>query len=119
LATLDVLASPGVVETIEQSLKTLCDGLGALAREAGVPVLQTRVGSMACMFFNDGPVRNYAEATTSDTQRYATFFWTMLENGVYLAPSQFEAMFMSSAHGASEIDRTLSAAKKAFSAIIT
>ncbi|MFA6242099.1 MAG: glutamate-1-semialdehyde 2,1-aminomutase, partial [Candidatus Hydrogenedentales bacterium] len=55
LATLDVLASPGVVEMIEQSLKTLCDGLGALAREAGVPVLQTRVGSMACMFFNDGP----------------------------------------------------------------
>ncbi|MBX7255895.1 MAG: glutamate-1-semialdehyde 2,1-aminomutase [Candidatus Hydrogenedentes bacterium] len=116
LATLEVLSSPGVVESIEKSLETLCDGLGTLAREAGIPVCQTRVGSMACMFFHDGPVRNYAEATASNTKQYAAFFWTMLENGVYLAPSQFEAMFMSSAHGKNELDRTLEAAKKAFAA---
>lgn len=117
LATLEVLSSPGVVESVEKSLETLCDGLGALAREAGIPVCQTRVGSMACMFFTGGPVRNYEEATASNTKHYATFFWTMLENGVYLAPSQFEAMFMSSAHGTNELDRTLEAAKKAFAAI--
>jgi len=78
LATLSVLERPGVVESIERKLAMLCDGLGEIAEEAGVPVCQTRAGSMACMFFHDGPVRNYAEATASDTQRYARFFWGML-----------------------------------------
>ncbi|MCC6694441.1 MAG: glutamate-1-semialdehyde 2,1-aminomutase [Candidatus Hydrogenedentes bacterium] len=117
LATLDILEGPGVAQGIEDSLKTLCDGLGALAREAGVPVFQTRVGSMACMFFHEGPVRNYAEATQSDTARYAKFFWKMLEGGVYLAPSQYEAMFMSSVHTDREIDQALTAAKAAFAVL--
>ena len=69
---------------------------------------------MSCLFFHEGPIRNYAEATASDTQRYATFFHAMLDNGVYLAPSQFEAGFLSSAHGDAEIDETLEAARKAF-----
>jgi glutamate-1-semialdehyde 2,1-aminomutase len=117
LATLDVLEEPGMVKKIEESLASLCEGLGALAHEAGVPVFQTRVGSMACMFFHDGPVTNYAEATSSDTDRYAKFFWGMLERGVYFAPSQFEAAFMSSAHSERELDQTLSAAREVFASL--
>ncbi|HNT89466.1 MAG TPA: glutamate-1-semialdehyde 2,1-aminomutase, partial [Candidatus Hydrogenedentes bacterium] len=114
LATLSVLERPGVFDSIERRLAMLCEGLREIAEEAGVPVYQTRVGSMACMFFHDGPVRNYAEATASDTARYAKFFWGMLERGVYFAPSQFEAAFMSAAHGDTELDRTLEAAREAF-----
>jgi glutamate-1-semialdehyde 2,1-aminomutase len=117
LATLDVLEEPGTVKKIEDSMKALCDGLGEIAREAGVPVYQTRVGSMACLFFHDGLVTNYAEATSSDTARYAKFFWGMLERGVYLAPSQFEAAFMSSVHTERDLDQTLSAAKEVFASL--
>ncbi len=114
LATLEVLEQPGVVQSIENKMTQLGAGLGAIAREAGVPVCQTQVGSMACMFFHDGPIANYAEAAQSDAQRYARFFHAMLERGVYLAPSQFEAAFMSNAHTEVELDRTLTAAREAF-----
>lgn len=114
LATLDVLERPGVFDGIEQDLTRLCDGLGTIAREAGIPVYQTQVGSMACLFFHEGPVCNYADATASDTERYACFFRGMLERGVYFAPSQFEACFMSAAHGSAEIERTLDAARETF-----
>ncbi|MDZ4858721.1 MAG: glutamate-1-semialdehyde 2,1-aminomutase [Candidatus Hydrogenedentes bacterium] len=117
IATLDALDDLGVFNNITKSMETLCHGLGALAREAGVPVYQAQVGSMASMFFHEGPVRNYSDATASDTKRYARFFWSMLEHGVYLAPSQYEAMFMSTAHGHREIDQTLTAAKAAFAAL--
>ncbi|MFM1920047.1 MAG: hypothetical protein RLZZ303_1681 [Candidatus Hydrogenedentota bacterium] len=114
IATLDALAMPGVFESIEkQSGKLACE-LSKLAAEAGIPVFQTGMGTMSCLFFHEGPIRNYAEATASDTQRYATFFHAMLDNGVYLAPSQFEAGFLSSAHGDAELDETLEAARKAF-----
>lgn len=117
LATLSVLERPGAFEDIEQKMKRLGDGLGAIAREAGIPVFQTRAGSMACLFFHNGPIRNYAEATGSDTTRYAKFFWGMLDRGVYLAPSQFEAAFMSSAHDDAEIDHTLEAAREVFATL--
>ncbi|MCC6144123.1 MAG: glutamate-1-semialdehyde 2,1-aminomutase [Candidatus Hydrogenedentes bacterium] len=114
LATLEVLTRDNLFGQIEAKMIRLCEGLGAAAREAGIPVFQTRAGSMACLFFHEGPIRNYAEATASDTKRYASFFWKMLEGGVYLAPSQFEAAFMSSAHTEADLDRTLSAARAAF-----
>ncbi len=117
LATLNELEQPGVFEGIEGMMQLLCDGLGDCAKEAGVPVYQTRVGSMACMFFNDGEVHDYRDATNSNEQRYATFFRKMLEGGIYLAPSQYEACFMSSAHTLDVIDKTLEAARKAFKAI--
>ena len=69
---------------------------------------------MACLFFHEGPVRNYAEALGADTARFAKFFWGMLERGVYFAPSQFEAGFISTAHGGAEIGRTLDAAREVF-----
>ncbi len=115
LATLEALEHPGVFERIEQSMTTLAEGLGACAKEAGVPVYQTQTGSMACMFFNENPVRNYEDATQSDTQRYAAFFRGMLERGVYFAPSQFEACFMSATHSVAEIDKTLDAARQTLS----
>lgn len=117
LATLETLEAPGVFDAIEAQLTRLCKALGQMAREAGVPVYRTQVGTMACMFFHDGPVKNYADATASDTKRYAKFFHAMREHGVYLAPAQFEAMFMSAAHGEAEIDRTLEAARAAFKAL--
>ncbi len=117
LATLELLEAPGTMDRIEQQLAALCAGLGAIAKEAGVPVYQTQAGSMACLFFNDGPVKNYADATNSNTERYAKFFWAMLEGGVYLAPSQYEACFMSAAHTDAEIDQTLEAARNAFATL--
>lgn len=115
LATLDLIEEKGALESAADRLKTIGDGIGAMAKETGVPVYQTQVGTMACTFFHDGPVRNYAEATASDTKRYAKFFWSMLENGVYLAPSQFEATFISTVHSDADIDQTLTAARKALS----
>lgn len=114
LATLELLEEGGLCPIIEANLRTLCAGLGQIAEEAGVPVFQTQAGSMACLFFSETPVTNYAEATACDTQRYAKFFRGMLERGVYFAPSQFEAAFMSSAHTDREIDETCEAAREVF-----
>lgn len=117
MATLDLLSEPGVFDSIEARMTRLCQGLGQAATEAGIPVFQTQAGSMACMFFNENPVTNYAEALTSDKARYGKFFWGMLERGVYLAPSQFEAAFISAAHGDAEIERTIDAARGVFSTL--
>ncbi len=114
LATLDVLERPGTFDQIEAALVRLGEGLGAIANETGVPVYQTQIGSMACLFFREGQVTNYAEATASDTERYGKFFWGMLERGVYFAPSQFEACFASSTHSPAHIDQTLEAARDVF-----
>jgi glutamate-1-semialdehyde 2,1-aminomutase len=117
LATLDVLEQPGVFESIEQTLAEIAEGLVGIAREVDIPIYLTQAGTMGCLFFHDGPVRNYHEATTSNTARYARFFWGMLDRGVYVAPSQYEAIFLSAAHGPREIERTLAAARETFKAL--
>jgi glutamate-1-semialdehyde 2,1-aminomutase len=114
LATLEALARPGVFEGIVEKLGVLVQGLADIARETGIPLCTAQAGSMGGFFFHPGPVRNYAEATGSDTARYAKFFWGMLDRGVYFAPSQFEAFFLSAAHGDAEIDQTLEAARAVF-----
>jgi len=114
LATLDILEQEGTFEYAENAMTTLSDGLGEIARETGVPVFQTQAGSMGCLFFHDGPVRNYAGAAQSDTARYARFFHGMLHRGVYFAPSQFEACFTSIAHDHGTIEKTLHAAREVF-----
>jgi len=116
-ATLDVLSSDGVYDSTVNAMTLLGRGLGEIAREAGVPVHQTQVGSMACLFFNENPVQNYQDALTSNTERFSTYFHAMLDNGVYLAPSQFEAGFTSIAHDSSVIDRTLDAARSAMASL--
>lgn len=114
LATLEVLEEPGVFDSAEARMTRLCDELGALAQEAGVAVSQGQAGTMGGLFFREGPVRNFTEAAQSNTERYARFFWGLLTRGVYIAPSQFEVLFYSTAHGEAELDRTLSAARVAF-----
>jgi glutamate-1-semialdehyde 2,1-aminomutase len=114
IETLKVLAEPGAYERLEERSARLADGLRAAAEAAGVPVFQTRVGSMFCTFFSAERVVDYASAKRSDTNRYARFFRAMLASGVYLAPSQFEAGFLSLAHSEDDIERTIEAAEAAF-----
>ncbi len=114
IATLRELQKPGVWDGIASAVETLTAGLSAAAEDAGVPAVTQRVGTMFTTFFTDRPVGNWETAKTADKARYAAFFRAMLEAGVYLAPSQFEAGFLSSAHGRTEIERTLAAAGSAF-----
>lgn len=85
--------------------------------EFEIPACLTRVGSMLCMFFTAHPVIDYATAMTSDAARYGQYFHLMLKEGIYLAPSQYEAMFVSIAHGDAEIERTIAAQRKSFSTL--
>jgi len=113
IETLDLLAAPGVYERLEESSARLAAGLEKAAAAAGVTASLNRVGSMLTSFFAAGPVTDFASASRSDTARYARFFHGMLERGVHLAPSQFEAAFVSTAHSEAEIDATLAAASAA------
>ncbi len=117
IVTLQQLARPGVYETLDQRTASLAASVAAAAQEAGVPIQVHRVGSMFCAFFSDRPVTDYASARRSDTARYARFFRAMLEEGVYLAPSQFEAGFMSLAHEPEVIDITVRAVERALRAV--
>lgn len=114
IATLEALAEPGVYETLEARSARLAEGLAGAAIAAGTATYNTRVGSMLCTFFAPGPVTDYASATSADTRAYARFFHVMLDHGVYLAPSQFECMFVSTAHTEEHIERTIEAAAVAF-----
>lgn len=117
IAQLTLLAQPGVYEQLERRSAMLAAGIHAAAEIAGAPIYQTRVGSMFCTFFSDGPVTDEASAKRSNTQSYATFFRAMLESGVYLAPSQFEAGFLSLAHTEEHVERTIAAAEHAFTQV--
>jgi len=115
IATLDLL-TPEVYEGLERTGAALEAGLRDAAAGAGRKVAIARVGSLLTVFFRSGVPRNWAEAGTSDREAYARFFGSMLDNGVLLAPSQFEAWFISAAHGETEIATTLEAARRAFAA---
>ncbi len=114
IAQLELLQQSGVYERLEARSAQLAEGLKEAATAAGIAITQTRVGSMFCLFFTDQPVTDYASAKTASTERYARFFQAMLEQGIYLAPSQFEAGFLSLAHQAQEIEQTIEAARVAF-----
>jgi len=113
IETLRRLAEPGVWEALERPAEQLVAGLAAL----GAPVQLARVGSMFGIFFTGAPVTSWEEAKAADTERFARFHRALLERGVYLAPSQFEAGFVSTAHGEDEIDATVEAAREAFAAL--
>jgi glutamate-1-semialdehyde 2,1-aminomutase len=117
IETLKVLREPGVFDAIEQKAAKLAGGVGEAAEEAGVPIHQTRVGTMFSNFFSAGPVTDYASAKASDTERFGRYFHAMLERGIYIAPSQFEAGFISLAHSDEDIERTVGAAREAFAAL--
>lgn len=112
IATLKTLKNRSVYDNLEQMSAMLADGLKDVFNEAGIPVYHTRVGSLMCNFFTDGEVYDYGTAARSDTEFYANFFWKMIENGVYFAPSQFEATFVSAAHTELDIEKTVEAARK-------
>jgi glutamate-1-semialdehyde 2,1-aminomutase len=113
-ALLDLLARPGTYEALEARSARLEEGLRRAARDAGGAVTVNRVGSMVTVFFCAGPVVDYATAKASDTRRFSRFFHAMLDRGVYLPPAQFEAAFVSLAHGEAEIDAAVAAAAEAF-----
>jgi glutamate-1-semialdehyde 2,1-aminomutase len=114
VATLNALFKPGVGEQLAQRTTTLVKGMSAAARSAGIPVVTHCVGTMFTTFFTDQPVTAWGSAKRADTTRYASFFRAMLEGGVYLAPSQFEAGFMSTVHTDADIQHTLITAERAF-----
>ena len=114
LAMLDLVQAPGFHVDLERRTQLLCDGFEAAAHEAGVAVTTNRVGGMFGVFFTDQQVQTYEQAIACDTAAFNRFFHAMLERGVYLAPSAFEAGFMSSAHDDSILAATIAAAQEAF-----
>jgi len=132
IATLKILQRPGTYQGLEQRSQDLAGGMVEAANQAGVPVWANRVGSMFTTFFtpnNEGPslpapgqgtgrpVVDWQTAKSADTGRFAVFFREMLARGVYLAPSQFEAGFVSTAHSAADIEQTLGAAREALAVV--
>lgn len=114
IATLRQLQTPGTYEQLSKTSKTVALGVERAARDAGVALRATSLGSMWGFFFSERAVTDFASAKSVDTELYARFFHGMLERGVYLAPSQFEAAFVSTQHGAAEVERTLQAARGTF-----
>jgi glutamate-1-semialdehyde 2,1-aminomutase len=117
IAALRQLTKSGLYEQIGQLAGRLVSGLRAELSGAGIPAQINDFGSLSTVFFTPEPVRNYADAKRSDTKRYGKFFREMLDRGIFLAPSQFEAAFVSMAHTSTDIDRTLAAARESLLAI--
>ena len=118
IATLDVLCDASVWGRLERSGARLVSGLEAAGRAAGVPLQCARAGTMFGFFFASGAVVDWESAQRSDTRRFARFHRAMLERGIYLAPSQFEAAFLSTAHGDAEIDATIEAFRSALPGLL-
>ncbi len=113
LATLEIIDEPGFYEALSKRTRELTDGLAAAAREAGVPMATENAGGMFGFVFSDnGPIRHFDQVAAADIDRFKAFFHGMLSAGVYLAPSAYEAGFVSAAHGEEEIAATLAAASK-------
>jgi len=117
LTTLRILRETNPYPQLERSTAELVEGLSNAARAAGIETTSNRVGSMFTLFFGAGPVVDWTSANTSDRAQYASFFHAMLAEGVYFAPSQFEAGFVSTAHSDEIITRTVEAAERAFSSV--
>jgi glutamate-1-semialdehyde 2,1-aminomutase len=117
IETLKVLRQPGVFDEIEQKAARLAEGIGEAAEKAEVPIFQTRVGTMFSNFFTSEAVTEYQSAKRSDTSRFGRYFHAMLERGIYIAPSQLEAGFISLAHSHEDLEHTIEAAKEALQAV--
>ena len=114
LATLKLVDTPGFQERIEATTRALVEGLAAEAKRAGVTFSAQSIGSMFGVYFREAPPKSFAEVMQCDRERFSRFFHEMLARGVYLAPSAYEAGFVSAAHGAREVEETLAAAREAF-----
>jgi len=117
IATLKQLTRPGLYEGIREQSHRLVEGLREALAESGMAGQVNATESLATLFFTAQPVRNYSDAKRSDTKRYARFFREMLDRGVFLAPSQFEAAFVSAAHSARNVTQTIAAAQDSLKAM--
>jgi glutamate-1-semialdehyde 2,1-aminomutase len=120
LATLEILAEPGSYETLEERSDRLARGIAAAAEDNDVPLAVNRVGSMIGLYFvkaKGQQVHNFPDALAADTSKFAKFFHAMLARGIYLAPSQYEALFVGLAHTEEAIDQTIEAADAAFKVV--
>ena len=118
IATLEILKRPGTYDALENTSAALAEGLASVNRAAGVELAFNRVGSMFTTFFTRGPVRDFSGAKSSDTDMYGRYFRAMLEEGIYLAPSQFEAAFLSLAHSEEDIIETIRAHERALARVL-
>ena len=114
IATLEMLSQGEIYKDLEEIAKHLFEGLVDAAQKAMAAIYPTRIGSLLCLFFTNEKVNSYASAKKSNTTAFARFFLAMLEKGIYLPPSQFEALFLSTAHSHGDIEKTLKAARNAF-----
>ncbi|QWV93217.1 glutamate-1-semialdehyde 2,1-aminomutase [Geomonas oryzisoli] len=117
IETLKLLQEPGFYEKLEEKSKFVAEGIAKAAKDAGFPLYSTRVGSMFCGFFSKEPVYNWDSAAKCDTKAFATYFRGMLEEGVYLACSQFETAFVGASHTEKDLEKTIAAAAKCFKAL--
>lgn len=119
IATLNELRKAGQYGEIERKSRLLDDGLTRAIQQTAAPAQLARIGCMFTIFFTTQPVRNYADAKTSDTRRFAHFFWSMLRQGIYLPPSQFEACFVSLAFDDAMLEETIKAARVALEEVVS
>ena len=117
LATLKLIQAPGFFDRLAATARSLCEGLTGAAQAHGIPFCARNIGGMFGLYFRETPPASYAEVMQCDKEAFNRFFHAMLAEGVYFAPSAYEAGFVSSAHGAAEIEKTVTAAKKSFSAL--
>jgi glutamate-1-semialdehyde 2,1-aminomutase len=117
LATLKLVQAPGFYDALGATARALCDGLSSAARTAGVAFSAHSVGGMFGLYFRETPPQSYQEVMQSDAEAFNRFFHAMLAEGVYFAPSAFEAGFVSAAHGKAEIEKTVAAANRAFASL--
>jgi glutamate-1-semialdehyde 2,1-aminomutase len=117
IATLKALQAPGIYEALDANSERLLAGLLEAGRKVGIAVCGKRVGSMLGLYFTDRMVENFEDAKTADLNRFGTYYQLMRERGIYLAPSQFEAAFVSAAHTRAVIDETIDAAESALAAL--
>jgi glutamate-1-semialdehyde 2,1-aminomutase len=117
LATLKLVQAPGFFDRLGATTRTLCSELTAAARESSIPFCADNVGGMLGLYFRSAPPASYAEVMQCDKEMFNRFFHAMLAQGVYFAPSAYEAGFVSAAHGDADIEKTVSAAKRVFAEI--
>ena len=117
IATLKRLQTPGTYDVLEQKSKKLATGLAEAIQKTGINAGVDRVGAMLGLFFTDQPVRNFEDAKTSDLEMFSTYYKAMLDRNIYLAPSQFEAFFISTAHTDTQIEQTIASAEAVFKAL--
>jgi glutamate-1-semialdehyde 2,1-aminomutase len=116
IATIDELSKPGIYDQLQASTDKLADGLLGVFGEAGIPAVVNRACGLLTVFFTENPVIDMGSASATDRESFAAFFHGMIDNGVYLPPSQFEAWFVSTAHSDADIEETLDAVKKSLPA---